>query len=520
MKRKFLHLSTFIFWLTISLWGTSLFAAPPQPSPHKNATAQKSKDKKTKVQKQASSSQNALSKAQASKKDSEVTDMLAEKFRKQYWDRGPLLALLLIFIMGFLVSLTPCVYPMIPITIAMIGASGSTTEKKRGRGMMLSLTYVLGMAFPAVILGVVVTTIGKLPFMLGGLMQSALFLGAIIVIFFLMSLSMFGLFDIAIPASWQTKLASVQGKGFLGVFLLGMIGIVLSTPCSGPVLIGLFAFLVQAANPFLGILLPFVFVLGIGVPFFVLGAGVVESLPQSGKWMVEIKKIFGVILLGASFYYAYYLFRSHRFIYGIVLGVTFILLGYLAGAFKGPGKLWWWLRVKQGIGILWILIGGYLIIGLAFHSQFASSDKPLPFLSNFIPHTHTQQAHASCLPPANYPKNKVFWFTSEKEGMKCAKKLKRPVIIDFWADWCTSCKHLSKKSFGHPDVVKESRRFVMIKVEYSEDNPQGRRLKKLYKVQGLPWVRFINSKGKLLSKPLIIGFKDHNAVLKMMQSVH
>tara|TARA_B100000609_G_scaffold199653_2_gene205528 strand:- start:2462 stop:4126 length:1665 start_codon:yes stop_codon:yes gene_type:complete len=476
---------------------------------------------------------------QAKKKLSVELNAFADKFRKDYWEKGPLVALFLILLVGFGVSLTPCVYPMIPITIAVIGASNESGHKHRGKGFLLSFTYVLGMAVPAVVLGLVVSQLGSLPFVMGGIMKSKIFLVLIIGLFTLMSISMFGAFELTLPASWQTKLAGFQGSGFSGVFILGMIGIILSTACSGPVMLGLLAFIAQTGSWTLGILLPFVFALGIGIPFLILGSGVVEALPRSGKWMLEIKKVFGVILLGAAIFYSYYLFQKMLVWYALGLGVILLSFSVFSGAFRGyeEGR-WWWDHVKQIFGLLCFFAGTYLFVGTLLTSGFL-----LPPVSKILKNkvvvkvpaptvitTHTKAVGGvpakravkkadKCLPPADYPANKPFWITSEKEGLACAKKLKRPAIIDFWAVWCKNCKELERTAFGHPDVIKESRRFVMIKAEYDKDEKEMARFTKQYRIPGLPWVRFFDSKGKMLQKPLIVGLLTPQKVLKLMQQV-
>lgn len=480
-------------------------------------------------------------------KKNEVTGMIAQQFRDEFWNKGPLLALFLIFGAGFLISLTPCVYPMIPITIAVIGASSAKKEGERGHAFVLSLMYVLGMAVPAAILGAVVALIGKQPFMMGALMQSTFFVVFLTLLFLLMALSMFGLFDLTLPTGLQTRLSMIQGRGYLGVFVLGMIGIVLSTPCSGPAMIGLLAFVAQTGSVFWGIVLPTVMAFGIGVPFLLLGTGFVAALPRGGTWMTEVKKVFGVVFLGAAFLYGRGLFSADPAMYSLILGAVLIGLGIFAGALRTyQEEDSSWVRTKQVFGVLCLLVGGVLFVQIWLQKGYLLPDAPTAkkmaaantngtsgspatnFPSPARPTTRTAQATvtptdpalAACLPPPDYPADKPFWLTSESQGIACAKRLKRPIILDFWAEWCEACKRLEKISFAQADVVKESRRFVMLKLEQTASHAESERLEKKYSISGLPWVRFVDSQGRLLSKPLIIGFMTPRDLLALMRKVH
>ncbi len=467
----------------------------------------------------------------------EIQKEQAKDFRDKYWSRGPLIALLLIFIAGFFVSLTPCVYPMIPITIAVIGATSQGEHQGRGHSFLLAFLYVVGMAIPYAVLGVVVASIGRLPFMLGGAFNNPFFLGFLVLLFGLMAISMFGGFDLALPTSWQTKMSMFQGKGAIGIVVLGMIGALLATPCSGPVIVGLLAFIAQTGDMKLGILMPTVFTFGIGVPFLVLGGGVVQALPRSGKWMTEVKKVFGVILLAASLYYGYFLARrlvpNNMEYFNMGFATLMLFLGLSAGALQSYSKdNGSWVTFKQTFGLICLVVGLYLFAGSLLVNGFL-----LPPLNKLLPpppapivqHVTTTNVkniikktkpRDKCLPPRNHPENKPFWFKSEKKAAACAKKLKRPMIIDFWAEWCKSCKELEKKSFNTLDVAKESRRFIMVKYEFNDTSPEDERLRKKYTIPGLPWVRFTNSQGKLLKKPRLVGFVKADKLLQLMRQVH
>lgn len=514
---------------------------PTDSSKKQDAAPKKKVEQATQVAAKVPVQQHKVPRLDAKKR---IQKLDAQNFVRDYWSKGPLVGFLLIFLAGFLVSLTPCVYPMIPVTIAVIGASSANEDKGRRAGLYMALMYVIGMAVPYTVLGIVVAFIGRQPIVLGAsIFTNVYFLGFTVTLFVLMSLSMFGLFDLALPSSMQTKLAQYQGSGFLGIFVLGIIGALLATPCSGPVIVGLLAFIAQlSADPsispvqslMMGAALPLIFSLGIGVPFLILGGGVVQALPRSGTWMTEVKKIFGVMMLGAALYYAYFLMRPFRVAYILIVAVLLLLIGLSAGAFRAFTKTdTTFIRIKQTFGILCVLVGGYVLIAmLMLHGFLVPPLKQITGTSKVkvkviriasggtaAATQATPSVSDPCLPPADYPSDKPFWFKDEKKGMACAKKLKRPVIIDFWADWCAACKQLEKESFNHPDAVKESRRFVMIKYEYNMVTEEDKRLTKKYTIGNLPLVRFVTSQGKVLDDPRIIGFIKHDKVIQLMKKV-
>nr|HPQ41757.1 cytochrome c biogenesis protein CcdA [bacterium] len=216
--------------------------------------------------------------------------------------QGSILAYIIVFIAGFLTSLTPCVYPMIPITISYIG--GRSTGKGKFRGFFLSLFYVLGLALVYAILGVVAALTGSL---FGSITQTPAVIGGVALLFGIMGLSVLGLFDIQLPSSLQGRLQGGGPRsGFLGAIVMGAVAGLVAAPCAGPVVVALMTFIASTGAVFFGFTLMLAFAAGLGILFIVLGtfSGLLSALPSAGMWMDKVKKAFGVIMIGAALYIA------------------------------------------------------------------------------------------------------------------------------------------------------------------------------------------------------------------------
>ena len=207
--------------------------------------------------------------------------------------------LLLIFLGGIGASLTPCVYPLIPITVAVFGAR---TAQSRLQAFGLSCVYVSGMVVFFVSMGLIAASVGR---GVGVLMNSPWVLGGLAVLFIVMGLGSFGLFEMSLPSSLQTRLSQAGGKGVGGAFVMGLVAGLVATPCVGPILVSVLVFVAQSQDLLLGGLLLAVFALGMGLLFLVIGtfAGMLSRLPRSGPWMMGVKTVFGIVFIVVAFYY-------------------------------------------------------------------------------------------------------------------------------------------------------------------------------------------------------------------------
>ena len=226
-----------------------------------------------------------------------------DEFRRVMEDQGLLAALLVVFLAGVLSSLTPCVYPLIPITVGIFGARQADS---RGRAFALSFVYVTGIAVTYSVLGVAAASLGTV---FGGAMQSPWVLGAIAALFLVLGLSSLGVFEIRLPGSLQTKLSQTGGAGWFGAFVMGLVAGIIAAPCVGPIVAGILLYVAQQQDLFLGWILLMTFAFGMGQLFLALGtfSSLLNRLPQSGSWMEGVKVVFGVIFLAMAAYYLQFL---------------------------------------------------------------------------------------------------------------------------------------------------------------------------------------------------------------------
>jgi thiol:disulfide interchange protein DsbD len=388
---------------------------------------------------------------------------------------SPLLAGVMAFGGGLLTCLTPCVYPMIAITVSVFGARSASTWRER---VMLSSAFVLGIVvlFTSMLVGAALT--GAI---FGRALSNPWVLATIAVVFIALAASMFGAFEMTLPDGLMQRLSTVGGLGYGGAFLLGLVSGVIAAPCTGPVLTGILIWIGRTQNVALGAVVGTLFSLGLGLPFFLVGAFAV-SLPKGGKWMLSVKSFFGVVMLVVALHYLQVAFPI---LIQPVKGTSTFLLAMIGlvvvGLILGAVHLDWGdggtgIKVRKGVGILATTLGGFW--------AWAAIDVPV---------VNDAVAATEAAPGAS----PVAWEHSEQTATTRAKAENKPLLIDFTADWCAACKELSKHTFSDPRVMAEASRFVACKVDATDDeDEQINAVKEKYKVVGLPTVVLYDSKGQ------------------------
>lgn len=398
-----------------------------------------------------------------------------------------------LFIAGFLTSLTPCIFPMIPITLSVLGRQAHARTKFQNA--LVSVVYVLGIALTYSLLGVFAASTGAL---FGSMMSSPWVLGFVCVVFLAMALSMFGLYDLQPPQWLQNRLGRAHADGYGGAFLMGVIAGLVASPCVGPVLVGVLTWIAQTKNLALGFGALFVFALGLGQLFLILGifSGATKLLPKSGAWMDGVKHFFGLLMLGGFYYYLDLLVPTRWF--EACVGLGLILLGSLKGAFETNDKLnTAWKKVRKGLCQALILIGASLIVVSLFDIRTATNTHDIS-----APGLHVDQ-----------------WKPYSKEALAEAAREGKPVILDFYADWCAACKELEHITFADPRFKLATAGFALLRFDATNSSPELDELKKTYKIVGLPTVVFHDAKGTWHHDLTLTEFEDVSAFLKRVEAL-
>ncbi len=370
--------------------------------------------------------------------------------------QGMFLTLLSIFLGGLALNLTPCVYPVIPITISFFAGQSSG---KISKSFILALIYVLGMSITYSALGVTAALTGGL---LGSSLQNPLVLVGIAAVFLVFAASMFGAFEITIPA-FLNNLAGGSRQGILGSLFMGLTVGIVAAPCIGPFVISLLTYVAAQGDPVLGFTMFFILSLGLGLPYLILGtfSGSIKSLPRSGEWMIWVKKVFGVIMIAVAIYFISTLLPET--IYTVLLTATLILGGLYVGFFeKSKASFNAFSYLKKGIGFALLLYGAWIALSAWEHAN----------------------------------KEKIDWQTYNEQAIQEAKAEHRPVIIDFYADWCLPCKEIDNKLFTEPVIVEESKNFTTLKADLTnEDSQFVTDIRLQYKVLGVPTIILLDGNG-------------------------
>src|SRR5262249_9118798 len=336
---------------------------------------------------------------------------------------------------------------------------GARQAQHRARSIALSGTYVAGIAAMYSVLGLVAALSGKA---FGTVLSSPAVVILLAVFLLALAASMFGAFEIALPSALQQKLTSVGGAGFAGAFAMGLVAGIIAAPCTGPVLAGVLAYVATQRNAVLGFWMLFTYALGMGLLFFVLGATSLR-LPRSGAWMETVKSVLGVALVAAAVTLLLpFLPRPGSLPLSLrtvaiaagVLGCAGVVAGALSLSFHGDGR-----EKAMKAAALVLLLGA---VGL----RFGWAGKPLEAAGALIP-----------------------WVRDEKAAVQQSRATGKPLLIDFFAEWCAACKELDLHTWTDPVVAKEvSDRFVPLKIDGTEESAQTDELYKKYNVPGLPTV--------------------------------
>jgi len=423
-------------------------------------------------------------------------------------EKGLIWMYLAAFLGGILASLTPCVLPIIPLTITVIGARAASS---RAKGFSLSLVYVMGIALMYSTLGVVAASTGAL---FGSLFQSKLFLALAIALFTLLAFGLFGAYELQLPAGIRNRLMSKQGRGWFGVFIMGIIAGLVASPCVGPIIVGILAFIAQTGSAMFGFTLLFTFSMGMGLLFLVVGtfSGEIKKMP-SGTWMTAVENFLGVLMMVVSFYYLSILLEP--FTFALALGSTLVIGGTFTGAFLQltEENAGWFAKVRKAVGILLVASGLYLFVG-----ALMTNGTFLPAMNSVgMSGGAGGEEAGGGLTSAEAG---IEWGDDVEAALILSEIEGKPVMIDFTADWCVACKELDHFTFSDPAVVEVLKGFILVRVDLTDNNdPKNQEYYPRYEIYGLPSVTFITPSGELLSDLKVVGFVKADRFLETLNAV-
>ena len=404
------------------------------------------------------------------------------------------------FVAGILLTFTPCVLPMVPILSGIIVGQGENITTKKA--VMLSLAYVLGTAFTYTIMGALAGATGE---QLQSYFQNVWVIGGMSFVFVLMALSMFGLFTIQLPSFIQSKLSSksdgMKGGSLPMVFLLGVISALILGACVSPVLISFLGVAIAKGDALLGAVMMFAMALGMGVPLIIMGFGAGKLLPKAGMWMDKVKYLFGVLLMGV----AIELFSSLNLVSELLLwGVFLIVIAVFLGATDTIKESTPFDKATKALGVLLLIWGTILLVGVAKDSDSLSTPlKEAPLVV-------TQNSTAPIAHKRDKPFTNIHNMDELKEKQALALKLKKPMIIYFYTDYCSLCKKMKATTYKDLKIQKTlDQKFVAIALNMSNKSDEKMlEVKKHFNIFGTPGFVFFDSEGEEQKEYQFYGYQN------------
>jgi thiol:disulfide interchange protein DsbD len=401
---------------------------------------------------------------------------------------------------GLGLAFTPCVLPMVPILSGIIAGQGASVSPQRG--FLLSLSYVLGMATTYTAAGAIAALAGS---QVQAIFQEPWLISLFAGLFVVLALGMFGLFELQMPAAVQTRLANLanrqKGGTFVGTAIIGALTALIVTTCVAPPLIGVLTFISQTGDVARGSGALFALSMGMGTPLLLVGASAGQLLPRVGPWMNTVKAGFGVMLIGVA------IWMMDRVLPGTVTLVLWSLLVFLTGVFLGafeplPASPTPLRRLAKGIGVLACLYGALLLIGATL-----GGDDPL----RPIPQSAVRGSGGSGLMAAAADEDELQFRAIETvaeldAALVEARAAAQPVMLDFTAEWCISCKEMEEYTFPDPQVIGALKPYMLLRADVTDNNDDDRALLQRFRSFGPPTIAFFDRSGFERANFKLVGF--------------
>ncbi|WP_025822340.1 protein-disulfide reductase DsbD [Shewanella marina] len=406
--------------------------------------------------------------------------------------------LLIFFGLGVGLALTPCVFPMYPILSGIIVGQGQ--KLSTAKAFTLSMAYVQGMAITYSILGLIVASAGMK--YQAALQHPAVLIG-LAILFLILSLSMFGVYELQLPSRWQQKMNSVsnnqKGGNLIGVFMMGVISGLVASPCTSAPLSGALIYIAQSGNLLMGFLALYILSMGMGLPLLLIGTSGGKLLPRAGSWMNIIKTVFGFLLIAVS------IVMISRIWPGAITDILWSVWAIcLVGYFMHQNKLteFNWKQTVRSVALILCLLA-------SFSYGFQAAMSALGFQS------YASTFNGQNTAPVDAPKFKLIKSVADVEAeVAAAKAAGKPVLIDFYADWCVACKEFENITFKDKQVQQRLSQYVLLKADVTKGDATDNALLEHYKVLGLPTLLLFNQQGVENNNLRITGFMGPEAFAK------
>jgi len=401
-----------------------------------------------------------------------------------------------LFGVGLLLAFTPCIFPMVPILSSIIVGEGENVTTRRA--FSLSLAYVLAMALTYTVAGVFAGLFGS---NLQAALQSPWSIIPFSLLFVILALSMFGFYELQLPQSWQTRLNEMsnrQSRGkFIGAAIMGALSALIVGPCVAAPLAGVLIYIGLSGDAVMGGFSLFMMSLGMGLPLLVVGTSAGKLMPRAGAWMTIVKSIFGVMLLGLA------IWMLERILPGqvalLLWGMLAIGCGiYLGGMTRLETTASGWQKLWKAAGLIALLYGAILIIGAA-----SGSDDMWQPLKGLRTSTSSQGDLSN---KANF--KRVKGLDGLQAEIDAASQRGQAVMLDFYADWCVECKHLERRTFSDPAVIRSLANVQLLQADVTANDADDQALLKHFGLFGPPAILFFDRNGQELAKSRLIGFLD------------